>query len=108
MISCMDNRHTKCSATLGAFILTIQDYFGYHTVQLTVSTCTSCTGDNARLECPVNTSHWEKNNRTVCDEPNCNLGRVSKDDLGFYQCAEYGIVLAVGKFVRLHNIPPKL
>ena len=78
------------------------------TTNSTVSTCTPCAGDNARLECPVNTSHWEKNNRTVCDEPNCTLGRVSKDDLGFYQCAEYGIVLAVGKFVRLHNIPPKL
>ena len=63
-----------------------------------VSTCTPCNGDSVHLECPANTSHWKKDNITICEESNCTLDRVTKDDLGFYQCAEYGIVLAVGKF----------
>ena len=63
----------------------------------TVSTCTPCDGDNVHLECPVNTSHWVKGNKTVCEDFNCTLNKVSSDDLGFYQCADYGLVLAVGK-----------
>ena len=69
----------------------------------TVSTCTSCKENSVHLECPVNTSHWEKDNNTVCEESSCTLQRVSESDIGYYQCAQYGIVLAVGTCVNLHQ-----
>ena len=69
-----------------------------------MSTCTPCEGDRVHLECPVSTCHWVKDNRIVCKESKCTLDKVSTDDIGFYQCAEYGIVLAVGMFVMFQAI----
>ena len=59
-------------------------------------TCRVDVGDTVALECPVNTSNWERDGRGVCDNFTCTLHGLEPDDFGLYTCAEYVIVLVVG------------
>ena len=55
-------------------------------------------GDIVALECPGNTSNWERDGRAVCESSTCTLDGLGPDEFGLYTCAEYEIVLIAGKY----------
>ena len=59
-------------------------------------TCRVDVGDIVALECPVNTSNWERYGHTVCNDSTCTLDGLEPDDFGLYTCEEYEIVLIAG------------
>ena len=59
-------------------------------------TCRVDVGDTVALECPSNTSTWERDGQTVCNDSICTLEGLKPDELGLYTCAENEVVLIAG------------